>query len=413
MLELYFEAPFTLNRLREGPSGPYIDGFALHLKQDGYSWWTGRGFLRSAAHLGLFAEFKAIGLEAFDSKALKAFKRHLPYCRCPRSNGGTTGDAVRGAKLFLDYVRTGEGLEVVDFEERKTDPELVRSFKHWLKQHRGASESTQYTYGRGASDLLRCLGDVPSRYDAQRLRSFLLDRASEIGPGAAKSLVTALRMFLRFLSYQGVCQAGLERAIPALAGWRQASLPKYLPADDVQRIIDACDDSSLMGIRDRAIILFIARLGLRAGDVAGLRFSDIDWDDGSVLVSGKGRHEARLPLPQEVGDALVEYLDQRPCVKHDRVFLRAVVPFRPFVSGSSLSQIVARRMRKAGVVAPHYGAHILRHTAATEMLHQGVSLYEIGAVLRHRSLDMTAYYAKVDIELLRQLAQPWPEVLQC
>lgn len=413
MLENFFETPFTLNRLRDGPSGPYIDGFALQLKKESYSWGTARRFLRSAAHLGRFTEIKGIGLDAVDSKVLKAFKLHLPSCRCPQSNGGTTGDALRGVKLFLEYLQTSEGLNIAEFEEGRPEPELVRFFRHWLKQHCGASESTQRTYGRGASDLLRCLGDDPSKYNAKTIRSFLLDRAKEIGPGAAKSLVSALRMFLRFLSNQGMCQSGLECAIPALAGWRQAALPTCLSADDVQRIIDTCDDTFLMDIRDRAVILLLARLGLRAGDVAGLRFSDFDWDDGSVVVSGKGRHEARLPLPQEVGDAVVEYLEQRPCVEHDKVFLRVVVPFRPFVSGSSLSQIVARRMRRAGVVSSHYGAHVLRHTAATEMLRQGVSLYEIGAVLRHRSVDMTAYYAKVDIELLKQVAQPWPEVLQC
>ena len=242
-----------------------------------------------------------------------------------------------------------------------------------------------------------------------------------MGPGAAKTLVTALasiarrvaslRMFLRYLGQQGKCPVGLERAIPALAGWRHGALPSYLSACELQRIIDACVATTVMGIRDRAIILLLARLGLRAGDVAELRLSKIDWKDGSFLVSGKGQREVRLPLSQEVGDAIVAYLERRPQVDEGRVFLRSVAPFRPFSSGSSVSQIVTRRMRRAGVVTSRYGAHVLRHTAATEMLRQGVPLHEIGGVLRHRSLDMTAYYAKVDIELLSQVAQPWPEVL--
>jgi integrase len=218
-------------------------------------------------------------------------------------------------------------------------------------------------------------------------------------------------MFLRFLDHQGLCQAGLERAIPALAGWRHATLPTYLPASDVQRIIDACDGSSLIDIRDRAIIFLLVRLGLRAGDVVKLRFSDIDWDDGSFLVSGKGRSEARLPLPQDVGDAILHYIQHRPPVDADEVFLRTVAPFRPFSSGRAITTIVTRRILKANVVTASGGAHILRHTAATEMMRKGVPLYEIGSVLRHRSLDMAAYYAKVDIDLLRQVTQPWPEVL--
>lgn len=413
MLETYFETPYTLERLRSGTSGQYLDGFARELEREGYSRDTARRFLRSAAHLGRFVEIKGISLNSVDSKTLKKFWQHLPYCRCPRSNGGTTNDVERGARLFLEYLRTSGCLETTAFEEmEECELELVRSFRCWLKRHRGASKSTQRHYCKGATELLSSLGDDPSKYDAHNLREFLLDRARQQGPGASKTLITALRMFLRYLASQGKCQAGLERAIPALAGWRQATLPVYLQASEVQRIIDACDTTTPMGIRDRAIILLLARLGLRAGDVAGLRLSDIDWDDGSVLVAGKGRCEVRLPLPQEVGDAILKYLEHRPQVEEDVAFLRAVAPYRHFLSGSSLSQVVTRTMRRAGVVAPRYGAHILRHTAATEMLRQGTSLYQIGAVLRHRSLDMTAYYAKVDVELLRLVAQPWPEVLR-
>jgi integrase len=167
-----------------------------------------------------------------------------------------------------------------------------------------------------------------------------------------------------------------------------------------------------MGRRDRAVIVLLARLGLRASDVAALRLTDIDWEDASLLVKGKSRREARLPLPQQVGDAIVAYLEMRPRVDADHVFVRCVAPFRG-LSGSSVSQIVRRTMRRADLTAPTYGSHILRHTAATEMLRRGVSLYDIGSVLRHRSSDMSAYYAKVDLDLLEQVVRPWPEVLSC
>jgi site-specific recombinase XerD len=219
-------------------------------------------------------------------------------------------------------------------------------------------------------------------------------------------------MFLRYLATQGICQPGLDAAIPAIAGWRLASLPRCLSADEVEQLLSACDLTSAMGLRDHAVILLLARLGLRASDVAGLRFADIDWDDGSILVKGKSRREARLPLAQEVGDAMLAYLEHRPRVHDDHVFLRGIAPFRA-LPGSAVSQIVRRNMRRAGLTAPAYGSHILRHCAATEMLRQGVSLYDIGSVLRHRSADMTAYYAKVDMELLKQVVQPWPEVLSC
>jgi hypothetical protein len=316
MLEKYFEAPFTLERLRGGPSGPYIDGFACQLERQGYSWETGRRYLRSASHMGRFCEVKGVALKAVDSKVVRAFEKHLPACRCPQSNGGTTSDVGRGARLFLGYLREIGGLQVAGAEEnRASEPELVRAFKDWLRQERGVSESTQYRYGRGAIQLVCSVGDDPSKYDAESLRSFVLKSANQMGPGAIKSLLPGLRMFLRYLGSQGACPSGLERAIPAIAGWNQTPLPAFLQASEVQRIIEGCEATSLLGIRDRAILLLLARVGLRAGDVAALRLSDIDWVDGSFLVSGKGRCEVRLPLPQEVGDALLKYLEQRPDVK--------------------------------------------------------------------------------------------------
>jgi integrase len=159
------------------------------------------------------------------------------------------------------------------------------------------------------------------------------------------------------------------------------------------------------------MILLLVRLGLRAGDVARLRLGDLEWESGTLRVLGKGRYEVRLPLPQDVGDALLRYLECRPDTgRTDRVFLRNIAPFKPFVSGHCVSGVVKRALRRAGVTTAVKGAHLLRHTAATEMLRHGVPLAQIGLVLRHRSIDMTAYYAKVDVALLKQVAQPWPEV---
>jgi len=288
----------------------------------------------------------------------------------------------------------------------------VQGFRHWLSRHRGVSETTLSRYSAAAAELLRELGDDPSQYDAKRLRTFVINRAQRRGVGGTKAILSAVRVFLRYLATQGKCQPGLDAAIPAIAGWRLASLPRCLSVDEVERLLAACDLTIPMGLRDRAVILLLARLGLRARDVAVLRFADIDWDDGSILVKGKSRREARLPLPQDVGDAILAYLEHRPPVQDERVFLRCVAPFRG-LPGSSVSQIVRRNMRRAALTAPAYGSHILRHTAATEMLRRGVSLYDIGSVLRHRSADMSAYYAKVDMELLKQVVQPWPEVLSC
>jgi len=157
------------------------------------------------------------------------------------------------------------------------------------------------------------------------------------------------------------------------------------------------------------MILLLSRLGLRAGDVAQLRLPDLDWQQGTIHVTGKGRYQVRLPLPQAVGEAILRYLASRPHVPEtDRVFLTTIAPVSAFRSGDAVSSVVARAFQRAGIRVARPGAHVLRHIAATEMLRQGVSLDHIGLVLRHRSLDMSAYYAKVDIAVLRQVAQPWP-----
>lgn len=409
MLENYFESPFTLKQLETGPSGTWLSGFSQSLHEDGYSWWTARAYLRAAHHLGHFLKRKGVAFVAVQPDTITEFRRHLKRCRCPEPRGGRTENTVRGAKCFLRHLWTAG---VVPRPAKQPWPPVVEGFRDWLKRHRGTSATTLSRYGAAADELLRELGRDPGQYDAERLRAFLLDRARRRGAGGTKAISSALRMFLRYLATEGKCQPGLDAAIPAIAGWRLASLPRCLSVDEVEQLLAACDLSLTMGLRDRAAILLLARLGLRASDVAALRFADIDWDDGSILVKGKSRRETRLPLPQEVGDAILAYIEHRPRVVDEYVFLRCAAPFRG-LPGSSVSQIVRRNMRRAGITAPSYGSHILRHTAATEMLRRGVSLYDIGSVLRHHSTDMSAYYAKVDMELLKEVVQPWPEVLSC
>ena len=411
MLDKYFRSPFTLEQLRNGPSGSLLGGFAGSLYEDGYSWLTARSYLRAAHHLGHFLRSEGIALVAVQPDTIDVFRHHLDDCRCPKPRGRKTEDTVRGAKCFLRHLWIAG---VVAQPVKQPWPPLVQGFRDWLIRHRGVSETTLSRYSAAAVELLSTkeLGDDPGQYDAERLRAFLIERSRRRGVGGTKAILSAVRMFLRYLATQGKCPSGLDAAVPSIAGWRLASLPRCLSDDEVDQLLAACDLALPMGLRDRAIILLLVRLGLRAGDVAQLRFADIDWDDGSLLVTGKNRREERLPLPQEVGDAILAYLEHRPGVQDEHVFLRCVAPFRG-LPGSSVSQIVKRNMRRAGVTAPTYGSHILRHTAATQMLHRGVSLYEIGSVLRHRSADMSAYYAKVDMELLKQVVQPWPEVLSC
>lgn len=415
MLTIYFTDSRTLERLSSGPASPHLDGFAEFLRAQGYSWATARRYLRAAAHLGQWVDTVNIGIVNLNEEALSAFARYLTTCSCNRSSVDKSSNVIVGGRHFLNHLRR---LGVVPLQKDEclqcTHKPLFEGFHQWMRQHRGVTERTLEIYGPTVIDVLDTLGDDPGRYQVENLRRFVFDRLRQSGTGKAKTTVRALRMFLRYLIAEGLCPSGLHEGIPRLAAWRLSSLPRYLPSADVEQIIDACESSTPIGRRDRAIILLLARLGLRGGDIAGLKLNDIDWLEASIRFSGKGHREVRLPLPQEVGDAILEYLKNgRPAVSDDHVFIRAKAPLRRLDSGSTVSRIVARAIRRAGVDAPSYGAHVLRHSAATAMLRQGVSLNGIAAVLRHRSIETTVHYAKVDLVLLKEIAQPWPEVDPC
>ena len=409
MLETYFSAPKMRAHLRSGPSGPYLDGFAAALGRQGYSADTAVRYLRAAAHLGHVVARQGAMPSEID---LAAFSEHLRRCRCLRAMGGRRNHhTIFGARLFLRHLVEIGVCRPAAAPLQRVEPGLVAHFKEWLRKHRGASDATIRLYARDAAHLMAALGEDPAGWEPAAIRSFFLDCAGRCGEGTIEKLTTSLRAFLRYLAAEGRCRAGLADVVPGYAHWRLADLPRYLAAEQVSQLIAASDGDVVQRRRDRAILLLLARLGLRAGDVAQLRLSDIEWETGSLRVSGKSRYEVRLPLPQEVGDAIAAYLADRPSAcPSDHVFLRNIAPFWPFRNGDGVSSIVRRLMQRAGVVAPVKGAHVLRHTAATEMLRHGVPLEKIGLVLRHRGVDTTAHYAKADVALLKQIAQPWPEV---
>jgi site-specific recombinase XerD len=280
-----------------------------------------------------------------------------------------------------------------------------------MRVNRNIGQACLYNYSLAIRDLLHVMGDDPSRFDAQGIRKFVLNRSRSCGKAKAKTMVTALRAFIRFLITAGLCPVGLDAAIPTLAHWHLSTLPRYLQAEEVERVVAACRADTAVGLRDRAIVLLLARLALRASDIVHLRLDDIDWKEGWIRVCGKGRRETRLPLLQEVGEAIVSYVkESRPSVDTDTLFIRSIAPLRGFASHSTISVIVAEAMRRAGVACSVRGAaHVLRHSAATAMLRQGASLQDIAVVLRHRSIETTSIYAKVDVLALREIAQPWPE----
>jgi site-specific recombinase XerD len=416
MLDQYFNSPLRIQALRSGPSGSLLEDFAQKLAGAGYAEITARRHIRAAEHFIHWADEEGIPLGSVNGQIVPRFNDHLNQCQCPGFGHATqTRDVLLcGARLFVRYL-CGAGVDVSRAIEPVTqDPALFVAFREWMREQRGTSDVVIDNYRIPILDFLRCTDDAAG-VDAHMLRQFVLERSGKRGHAAAKRIVTALRMFIRFLITEGKCAAGLDAAIPSVAHWRLSSLPRYLQAEEVERVIESCDLTSSVGKRDRAILLLLARLALRAGDIVHLCLTDIDWKSAQLSVSGKGRRETLLPLTQEVGQAILDYLqDGRPQCDDDALFVRSRAPFRRFADHSAVSVIVEKAMRRAAVTCPSRGAaHVLRHSAATSMLRQGATLQDISSILRHRSIETTQIYAKVDITALEQIAQPWPEVLPC
>jgi len=294
----------------------------------------------------------------------------------------------------------------------RTVPMPLAGFREWMLRHRGLTIWTITRYESLVTKMLPTLGDDPASYDPGLIRRVFLTHTQGISRVYAKCFVSALRAFLRFLANEGRCRPYLDRVVPTIPEWRLSTLPRYLPSTDVDRVISSCNLDKPWGVRDRAVLLLLARLGLRASDIVTITLDDLDWDAGTVRVRAKSRRDVLLPLPQEVGDAILEYLTRaRPPTAIVRVFLCANAPVRPFPTCVTVSDIVRLALKRAGIVdPPSRGAHLLRHSAATAMLRAGAGLDVIATVLRHASPDTTAHYAKVDLALLSSVAQPWPEV---
>ncbi len=415
MLSEFFESAARIRALRDGPAGALFEGFAQALSHAGYAEITGRRHLRAAEHFIDWADRKGIPIRSLAAQSLERFGRHLRRCGCPRYGHTDRVNVLHGARIFLRHLHRAGVIGPPVVESPGQDPPLLSAFCQWMRQHRGTADSTLVNYTRHLRGLLRRLGEEPNTFEARSLRHFVLEASRTCGWAGAKTCTTALRMFVRFLIAEGRCAVGLDAAIPVLAHWRLASLPRYLPPDAVERLIASCDPASPVGRRDRAILVLLARLGLRAGDIVQLRLDDIDWHGAWIHVRGKGRRPTRLPLTHEVGQALVAYLEAgRPRAETDAVFVRCRAPVAAFRSHCAVSAIVDRALRRAGVRRPSRGAaHLLRHSVATAMLRHGASLQDVAALLRHRSIETTQIYAKVDLPALQTIAQPWPEVQPC
>ncbi len=305
---------------------------------------------------------------------------------------------------------------VIDFEttSHRSTPALSTLFIEHLRQ-RGLSPLTIKKYLASVSILIPKLGSSTEKYEPSLIQQVVCDFVQTLSRSGAKSVTVALRSYLRFLSLERLCPSDLDSAVPSVAQWKLSSMPRYIKSDDVELVINACDINTHIGLRDRAIILLLARLGLRAGDIVNMHTDDINWSEGTLTVRGKGQKISRLPLPQDAGDAIQVYLSEvRPRIALKSLFLCLNAPYRPLGSSPCVSNIARGALVRSGLSnLPSHGAHLFRHSAATSLLREGATLETVSALLRHSSLDMTAYYAKVDISNLLKITQPWPEKISC
>jgi site-specific recombinase XerD len=286
---------------------------------------------------------------------------------------------------------------------------LVQEYRTYLRVERGLADSTVHAHAVFAKEF--AVSERPRldwhRLTARDIVSYVRRRCRGASIRTCKLTVTELRSLLRFLYVQGRTPHDLTSAVPAVAGWRLTGLPPALAAGQIRTLLGSFDRSPV-GLRNAAIVRLLLRLGLRAAEVAALDLDDVDWRSGQLTVRGKGRRDSRLPLPHDVGRAVAAYLQQgRPRTSARSLFVRSHAPHSRIRSGA-VSQLAQIALRRAGIAAG--GSHLLRHTAATELLRAGASLPEIAHVLRHRHVDTTAIYAKVDVHSLASLARAWPEV---
>ena len=400
----HFGRMTALARLQGGPLSQCLDSYLDQLATLGYARFTGRLHLRIVADLNDWMHEMGVSIQDLDQAAIERYLRYRHRKRPARH------DDFPALRRLLALVRS----------QLPADPpkpsfveSIVSQYERYLKEERGLANATiddhSYSvrqflvsrYGSGQIDFLKL--------QAAEVIGFVQNQAERVSTVRTKHVIDGLRSFFRYLLSRGELSTDLAACVPAIAQWPLAGIPRFLTAEQVRTVLRTARQDTRDGRRNYAILLTLARLGLRAGEIVNLRLDDIDWDSGLVTVGGKGAHRTQLPLPTDVGQAIAVYIQRgRPQCSDRHVFLPNRAPIAGPLRVSSVSAIAAKAIARAGVESQHHGAHVFRHSLATHMLNQGASLAEIGELLRHRLQKTTAIYAKVDLRSLRALALPWP-----
>ena len=392
---------------------PYLSRFTTEMMSAGFATLTIRGYSDAVRHFGTWLNENSISIRSLTPATVECFSAH--HCKCPgaRKKNSVSKKYARRVSRFVDYLQE---IKVINFVVTpKAEPTVrwdEKGFSRWLSNDRGLVDISVSNYVRALKQILPDLGYDVHQYCAQQIRREVTRYAEQKGTANTKQLTTALSAYLKYLITKDLCSYSLLAAIPTVAHWRLASLPQYISTEDIQRLIQSCDTDQPKGMRDHAVLLLLARLGLRASDIVNLRMSDIDWHRSTFSVRGKARKESLLPLPQDAGDAILRYIKEGRVsnTSYEQLFLCVTAPHRPLGGSQSVAWIVRSAIKRSGIdTPPSCGAHLLRHSAATGWLREGVTLESVSAILRHSGSDMTMHYAKSDVNALKQLAVQWPE----
>jgi integrase/recombinase XerD len=407
MTHHFFRDPRTVQRLHEGPLGPYIDAFAAEMHAEGYAQQTAELQIRLVADFSHWLAKRRIPAPEITADHFPSYLRSRAQYRRP-------GRSDRAGLKRLWNLLHRQGV-VPDPSVPAPTPadQLQDTFRDYLRLERALAPATLVSYLGFAGEFLTArFGAGPvdlTSLCAADVTGFVQRRAATLRSKRVQVMTSALRAFLRFARYRGELPTDLAACVPAVASWSLSTVPRALPPGQVERVLAACNRQTAVGRRDYAILLLLARLGLRAGEIATLTLEDLDWQAGVLTVRGKGGRASQLPLPVAVGEALAAYLqDGRPRGASRCVFLRGRAPVVSFKGSPAIDSIVKHALAHAGIDAPRKGAHQFRHSLACQLLRHGASLAEIGELLRHRSPQTTALYAKVDLAALAPLALAWP-----
>lgn len=402
MIEKYVFTEFARSRLRSGPMASYLPDLIRTLEAEGSCHQIIYQCIRKADALGRWLRQQGIPLEQANESHAKAFVMHrsrTPYGKL-RASG------------LPRIVRALQRQGILNGPEVHTEADRwLQRFDEHLAQVHGLCPNGRGNYLRYARRFLasRPDGAVPdwTSLKADEIQLFVQSEMEKLMPRSRRQPGSAMRAMIRFLAGEGSVSPNLARAIPLIRDWKHATLPKHFSAEQLDRVLAVCRDDSTVSLRDRAIVLLMARLGMRSCEVRHLQLEDIDWAAGVIRIHlGKSRYERSLPLPEDAGAAIVGYLrTERPSSSNRTIFLRSCAPYIPL---SKIKGIAKRVLKKAGITGTRIGAHHFRHTAATLMVRQGASFKEVADVLGHRSLETTAIYAKLDAHCLAQVALPWP-----